>query len=208
MLRGGRGGETASKIGSSAAAFQSFWGQLENKRVQTPRDTCAEFGEACVAGSGRFRGNVGRNPLRCHLLLPFGPPQCWRSSTMTPSRPPGPWFLAQAPSKLSIRPASTSTRPPWCDDFQRFERAKSSAGLGAHPPYCADRFCDGRVLASRRRAHRSWWGLRAKWPHAKCGAAALFCGVPPRLTPWAVRNSLGLPTGAFWLRTRPKKFLV
>ena len=115
---------------------------------------------------------------------------------MTPSRPPGPWFLAQAPSKLSIRPASTSMRPPRCDDFQRFERAKSSAGLGAHPPYCADRFCGGRVPASRRRAHRSWWGLRAKWPHAKCGAAALFCGVPPRLTPWAVRNSLG--------HTRPK----
>ena len=148
------------------------------------------------------------NPLRCHLLLPFGPPQCWKSSTMTPSRPPGPWFLAQAPSKLSIRPASTSMRPPRCDDFQRFERAKSSAGLGAHPPYCADRFCGGRVPASRRRAHRSWWGLRAKWPHAKCGAAALFCGVSPRLTPWAVRNSLGLPTGAFWLHTRPKKFRV
>ena len=120
----------------------------------------------------------------------------------------GPWFLAGAPSKLSVRPALTSMRPPRCDDFQRFERAKSSAGLGAHPPYCADRFCGGRVLASRRRAHRAWWGLRAKWPHAKCGAAALFCGVPPRLTPWAVRNSLGLPTGAFWLRTRPKKFLV
>ena len=53
------GVETAPQIGSSAAAFQSFCGQLENKRVQTPRDTCAEFGEACVAGSGRFRGNVG-----------------------------------------------------------------------------------------------------------------------------------------------------
>ena len=48
--------------------------------------------------------------------------------------------------------------------------------------------------------------VRRSWPHAKCGAAALFCGVPPRLTPWAVRNSLGLPTGAFWLHTRPKKF--
>ena len=130
------------------------------------------------------------------------------ASTITPRRSPGPWFLAGAPSKLSIRPASTSMRPPRCDDFQRFEWAKSSAGLGAHPPYCTDRFCGGRVPASRRRAHRSWWGLRAKWPHAKCGAAALFCGVPPRLTPWAVRNSLGLPTGAFWLHTRPKKFRV
>ncbi|CAH0365090.1 unnamed protein product, partial [Pelagomonas calceolata] len=97
---------------------------------------------------------------------------------MTPRRPPGPWFLAQALSKLSICPTSTSMRPPRCDDFQRFERAKSSAGLGAHPPYCTDRFCGGRVPASRRRA------------------AALFCGVPPRLTPWAVRNSLG--------HTRPK----
>ena len=59
LARPTQGGETASKIGSSAAAFQPFCGQLENKRVQTPRDTCAEFGEACVAGSGRFRGNVG-----------------------------------------------------------------------------------------------------------------------------------------------------
>ena len=138
-------------------------------------------------------------------MPPCGPPQCRKSSTITPRRSPGPWFLAGAPSKLSVRPASTSTRPPRCDYCQRFERAKSSAGLGAYPPYCADRFCGGRVLASRRRAHRSSWELRAKWPHAKCGAAALFCGVPPRLTPWAVRNSLGLPMGAFRLKTRPKQ---
>ena len=48
-------------------------------------------------------------------------------------------------------------------------------------------------------------GLRAKWPHAKCGAAALFCGVPPRLTPWAVKNSLGCPRAHC---KRPKKFRV
>ena len=64
----GRGGETASKIGSSAAAFQSFWGQLENKRVQTPRDTCAEFGEACVAGSGRFQVMLHLKPPSMPLI--------------------------------------------------------------------------------------------------------------------------------------------
>ena len=35
-------------------------------------------------------------------------------------------------------------------------------------------------------------------------AHGIACGLPPRLTPWAVRNSLGLPTGAFWLPTWPK----
>ena len=114
-------------------------------------------------------------------------------------RPPGPDLECHGVSSMPLLPGHRQRF-----DFQRFERAKSSAGLGAHPPYCTDRFCGGRVPASRRRAHRSWWGLRAKWPHAKCGAAALFCGVPPRLTPWAVRNSLGLPTGVFWLPTWPK----
>ena len=35
-------------------------------------------------------------------------------------------------------------------------------------------------------------GSRAKWPLAKCGAAALFCGVtvPPRLTPWAAHGRI------------------
>ena len=43
------------------------------------------------------------------------------------------------------------------------------------------------MLASRRRAHRAWWGLRAKWPHANrsvnrpitLNAAASASGVLP-----------------------------
>ena len=37
--------------------------------------------------------------------------------------------------------------------------------------------------------------------------AMLFLSAPPRPTPWAVRNSLGLTKGAFWLCTRQKKTL-
>ena len=37
---------------SSGAAFQSTWGQLSFKRVQTPRDLCAEFGpRGCKFGA-------------------------------------------------------------------------------------------------------------------------------------------------------------
>ena len=86
-------------------------------------------------------------------MPPCGPPQCRKSSTITPRRSPGPWFLAGAPSKLSVRPASTSTRPPRCDYCQRFERAKSSAGLGAYPPYCPHRFLCSGVPTSRIAHH-------------------------------------------------------
>ena len=123
------------------------------------------------------------------------------ASNITPHRSPGPWFLAGAPSKLSIRPASTLTRPPRCNDFQLFERLKLSAGLGVYPPYCPRRLlCRG--VPTSRIAHR---GGRAIWRTAKCCAAALFLGAPHRPTPWAVSNSLGLPTGAFWLHTRGQK---
>ena len=123
---------------------------------------------------------------------PFDATYCHRRATAVseiidydPAPAAGPVVSRTSALRLSICPASTSSWPQ------------------THPPYC------GPVLwwagaRSRRRAHRSWWGLRAKWPHAKCGAAALFCGVPPRLTPWAVRHSLGLPTGVFWLPTWPK----
>ena len=86
-------------------------------------------------------------------MPPCGPPQCRKSSTITPRRSPGPWFLAGAPSKLSVRPASTSTRPPRCDYCQRFERAKSSAGLGAYPPYCPHGFLCRGVPTSRIAHH-------------------------------------------------------
>ena len=85
------------------------------------------------------------------------------ASTITPRRSPGPWFLVGAPSKLSIRPALTSTRPPRCNDFQLFERLKLSAGLGPYPPYCPHRFfvqwcahiayrtsCGGRAILAHR----------------------------------------------------------
>ena len=75
------------------------------------------------------------------------------ASNITPHRSPGPWFLAGAPSKLSIRPASTSTRPPRCNDFQLFERLKLSAGLGAYPPYCPHRFLCSGVPTSRIAHH-------------------------------------------------------
>ena len=75
------------------------------------------------------------------------------ASTITPRRSPGPWSLAGAPSKLSIRPASTSTRPPRCNDFQLFERLKLSAGLGAYPPYCPHRFLCSGVPTSRIAHH-------------------------------------------------------
>ena len=75
------------------------------------------------------------------------------ASTITPRRSPGPWFLAGAPSKLSIRPALTSTRPPRCNDFQLFERLKLSAGLGAYPPYCPHRFLCSGVPTSRIAHH-------------------------------------------------------
>ena len=75
------------------------------------------------------------------------------ASTITPRRSPGPWFLAGAPSKLSIRPASTSTRPPRCNDFQLFERLKLSAGLGAYPPYCPHGFLCRGVPTSRIAHH-------------------------------------------------------
>ena len=52
-----------------------------------------------------------------------------------------------------IRPASTSTRPPRCDYCQRFERAKSSAGLGAYPPYCPHGFLCRGVPTSRIAHH-------------------------------------------------------
>ena len=42
------------------------------------------------------------------------------------------------------------------------------------------------------------------WRIAKCCAAALFLGAPPRPTPWGGGNTLGLPMGAFRLRTRLK----
>ena len=58
--------------------------------------------------------------------------------------------------KLSIRPASTSPRPPQCNDFQLFERLKLSAGLGAYPPYCPHRFC--AVACPHHVAHIMWWG--------------------------------------------------
>ena len=86
-------------------------------------------------------------------MPPCGPPQCRKSSTITPRRSPGPWFLAGAPSKLSIRPASTSTRPPRCNDFQLFERLKLSAGLGAYPPYCPHGFLCRGVPTSRIAHH-------------------------------------------------------
>ncbi len=75
------------------------------------------------------------------------------ASTITLRWSPGPWFLAGAPSKLSIRPASTSTRPPRCNDFQLFERLKLSAGLGAYPPYCPHRFLCSGVPTSRIAHH-------------------------------------------------------
>ena len=75
------------------------------------------------------------------------------ASTVTPRRSPGPWFLAGAPSKLSIRPALTSTRPPRCNDFQLFERLKLSAGLGAYPPYCLHRLLCSGVPTSRIAHH-------------------------------------------------------
>ena len=52
-----------------------------------------------------------------------------------------------------IRPASTSTRPPRCNDFQLFERLKLSAGLGAYPPYCPHRFLCSGVPTSRIAHH-------------------------------------------------------
>ena len=102
------------------------------------------------------------------------------ASTITPRRSPGPWFLAGAPSKLSIRPASTSTRPPRCNDFQLFERLKLSAGLRAYPSYCPHRFLCSGVPTSRIAHHVV--GERF-WRIAKCCAAALFLGAPPRPTP-------------------------
>ena len=78
------------------------------------------------------------------------------ASTITPRRSPGPWFLAGAPSKLSIRPASTSTRPPRCNEFQLFERLKLSAGLGAYPPYCPHRFFCA-VACPHHVSHIMWW---------------------------------------------------
>ncbi len=75
------------------------------------------------------------------------------ASTITLRWSSGPWFLAGAPSKLSIRPASTSTRPPRCNDFQLFERLKLSAGLGAYPPYCPHRFLCSGVPTSRIAHH-------------------------------------------------------
>ena len=102
------------------------------------------------------------------------------ASTITPRRSPGPWFLAGAPSKLSIRPASTSTRPPLCNDFQLFERLKLSAGLRAYPSYCPHRFLCSGVPTSRIAHHVV--GERF-WRIAKCCAAALFLGAPPRPTP-------------------------
>ena len=75
------------------------------------------------------------------------------ASNITPHRSPGPWFLAGAPSKLSIRPASTSTRPPRCNDFQLFERLKLSAGLGVYPPYCPRRLLCRGVPTSRIAHH-------------------------------------------------------
>ena len=97
-----------------------------------------------------------------------------------PCRSPGPWFLAGAPSKLSIRPASTSTRPPLCNDFQLFERLKLSAGPRAYPSYCPHRFLCSGVPTSRIAHHVV--GERF-WRIAKCCAAALFLGAPPRPTP-------------------------
>ena len=103
----------------------------------------------------------------------------------------GPWFLAGAPSKLSIF---------LCNDFQLFERLKLSAGLRAYPPYCPHRTvaCPHHVS--------SWW-------ESDFGASRNV--VLPRFflahrlgRPLErFRNSLGLPMGAFRLRTRLKQNL-
>ena len=129
---------------ASSAARSDEYGRNSRIRGSNPRDLCADFGEA-RAGSGRFRAASAEKPFDATCCCRSGHRSVGNHRPMTPRRSPGPWFLAGAPSKLSIRPASTSMRPPRCDDFQRFERAKSSAGLGAHPPYCTDRFCGGRV---------------------------------------------------------------
>ena len=117
----------------------------------------------------------------------------------------GPWFLAGAPSKLSIRPASTSTRPPRCNEFQLFERLKLSAGLRAYPPYCPHRFWYSGVPTSRIAHHvvgeRFGASRNVVLPRF---FLAHRLGRPLE----RFRNSLGLPMGAFRLRTRPKQNLV
>ena len=115
----------------------------------------------------------------CRLLPPFGPPQCRESSIMTPRRSPDPWFLAGAPSKLSVHPVDL--------DFQLFGRLKLYAVPQVHPPLFE---LGGARIASESASIVV--GSRAKWPLAKCGAAALFCGVtvPPRLTPWAAHGRI------------------
>ena len=111
----------------------------------------AKQGLQTVGGFGVRRPRAGRGP--------DGETQSSKSTSSSPASTitlhwsPGPWFLAGAPSKLSIRPASTSTRPPRCNDFQLFERLKLSAGLGAYPPYCPHRFLCSGVPTSRIAHH-------------------------------------------------------
>ena len=105
-------------------------------------DPSAKSGES-VALLERLQGNSHLKPPSMRLIATVRATAVSKSSTITPRRSPGPWFLAGAPSKLSVRPLPTSTRPPGCDYCQRFERAKSSAGLGAYPPYCPHGFCAG-----------------------------------------------------------------
>ena len=82
------GVEATPLIGSSAAVFQSFWGQfeLEHKRVQTPWDTCAEFGEACITVA---RGpGLTVIPSSPGLRLTPGPAQANSSVYSTPGARP------------------------------------------------------------------------------------------------------------------------
>ena len=112
-----------------------------------------------------------------------------------PRRSPGPWFLAER-LEASIRPRATPTLPR-CAMISSFSSAQLSAGLGAYPPYCPHRFlCSGAPTS--RIAHHV---VGERFGASRNVVLPRFLGAPPRPTPRAVRNSLGLPMGAFRLRT-------
>ena len=114
----------------------------------------------------------------CRLLPPFGP-QCRESSIMSFSQEP------PRSSQFILRRLRCGRRG--ADDFQLFGRLKLSAVPQVNPPLFE---LGGARIASESASIVV--GSRAKWPLAKCGAAALFCGVtvPPRLTPWAAHGRI------------------
>ena len=160
--------EAASPSQTGAAAFGRG---ATRKCYFRPPHLCADFGAACVAKWAVSR----QRRLKPSSMPLIATVRGTAVSEIIDYNPAGPRARGFCRSALGFTGSKADLDARHAAMISSVLSGRvSSAGSGHTHRTARTGFCGGRCSHRVGRAHRAWWGLRAKWPHAKWCCRALL----------------------------------